>query len=130
MPASTPEEIHNLWTKAFNAGDLDNLVNLYETKALLMPQPGQTVSGHAAIREALEGLLALKPKFNLQFQKALESGDLALLFSRWTLTGTGPDGTELSLSGQTSDVVRRQADGSWLFVIDNPFGGLGVEPVA
>jgi uncharacterized protein (TIGR02246 family) len=130
MPAKTPEEAHHLWAQTFNAGDLDGLVALYETDAVFMPQPGQTVSGHAAIRETLQGFLALKPTFNLQFQQALESGDLALLFSRWTLTGTGPDGNELSLSGQTSDVVRRQADGSWLFVIDNPFGGQGVDPVA
>ena len=130
MPARTPEEAHRLWAETFNAGDLDALVALYEPDAILMSQPGQTVTGHAAIREALQGFLALKPKFNLQFQKALESGDLALLYSRWTLSGTGPDGNELTLSGQTSDVARRQPDGSWLFVIDNPFGGQGVEPAA
>ena len=130
MKARTPEEAHRLWAETFSAGELDSLVALYEPDAILVPQPGQTVSGHAAIREALQGFLALKPKFNLHFQKALETNDLALLFSRWTLSGTGLDGGELSLSGQTSDVVRRQSDGSWLFVIDNPFGGQGVEPAA
>jgi uncharacterized protein (TIGR02246 family) len=127
MSARTPEEAHRLWAEAFSAGDLEGLVALYEPDAIVMPQPGQIVSGHAAIREALGGFLALKPKFDLRFQKALEAGDLALLFSRWTLSGTGPDGAELSLSGQTSDVVRRQPDGSWLFVIDNPFGGQGID---
>lgn len=128
--ARSPEETHRLWTQHFNAGALDNLLELYEQNALFVSQPGQTVSGRDAVREVLQGFLGLEPKFQLQFQKALQSGDLALVFSRWTLTGTAPDGGELSLTGQTSDVVRQQADGSWLFVIDNPFGGAGVEPAA
>lgn len=127
MPARTPEEAHRLWAETFSAGDLDGLVALYEPDAILMPQPGQVVSGHAAIRTALEAFVALKLTFNMRFQKALEAGDLALLFSRWTLSGAGPDGAELSMSGQTSDVVRRQSDGNWLFVIDNPFGGQGID---
>jgi len=27
------------------------------------------------------------------------------------------------MSGRSAEVVRRQADGTWLFVIDNPRGG-------
>jgi hypothetical protein len=26
------------------------------------------------------------------------------------------------MEGQTTDVARRQSDGSWLFVIDDPYG--------
>ena len=41
----------------------------------------------------------------------------------WTLDvpdrGDGP----IVMQGRTSDVLRRQADGSWLVVIDDPFGG-------
>lgn len=129
MPTKIPEEVQNLWAKNFNAGDIDGLVALFEADAVFMHQPGQTVSGLAAIREALKGWLALKLKCDLTFQMAIKSGNIALLFARWALKGTGPDGKEISLSGQTSDVVRLQADGSWLFVIDNPFGGKGAEPV-
>jgi ketosteroid isomerase-like protein len=44
------------------------------------------------------------------------------VISRWTLTGSRQDGSPLEMTGQTSDVVRRQADGSWRLAIDNPFG--------
>ena len=130
ISARTPEDTHKLWADRCNAGDLDGLIALYEPGAVLMPQPGQTVSGHASIREALQGLLALRPTFSGEFQRALQAGDLALVFTRWTLNGTAPDGSHVSLSGQTSDVVRRQSDGTWLFAIDNPFGGQGVEVAA
>ncbi len=122
MPARKPEEIHRLFTDAINAGDLNAILALYESTAILVAQPGQIVRGHAAIREALSGYLAMKPRFALQPGKVLESNDIAILFSKWTLTGTGPGGSTVQLAGQTTDVVRRQKDGSWLMVIDNPFG--------
>jgi uncharacterized protein (TIGR02246 family) len=122
MPANKPEDIPRLFTEAFNAGDLNAVMSLYEPDAILVPQPGQIVRGQAAIREALKGYLALKPRLTLQFDKALGSTDIVLLISKWTLKGTGPDGSTVEMAGQATDVVRRQKNGTWLVVIDNPFG--------
>jgi uncharacterized protein (TIGR02246 family) len=123
MAAREPEEVHRLWTERFKSGDLEGLLALYEPNATLMHQPGQAESGTAAIREALSGLLGFKPTFDmLETKPAIRSGDLALLHSRWTLSGTGPDGSPINLSGTTADVVRRQSDGTWLVAIDNPWG--------
>ena len=127
MTASTPEEVHRLWTQAFDEGDVDALVALYEPSATLVFQPGEEPArGTEAIREALDGLLSMfegKPKFDLRFRKAFEAGeDLALVLSTWTMSGSAKDGSPIEMSGQTADVVRRQADGSWRVAIDNPFG--------
>jgi uncharacterized protein (TIGR02246 family) len=126
MPANTPEEVHALFAQYFSAGDMDGIISLYEPDAALMPQPGQIVHGVAAIREALGGFLALKEEFEMQPVKAIQSSDIALLFSKWRLKGTGPDGNAVELRGHTSDVARRQADGTWLFTIDNPYGAEGM----
>ena len=124
MPAREPGDAHRRWADRFNAGDLEGLMALYESEASLAPQPGRVVTGTAAIREGLGGFLGLKGAFEwLETKPAIRSGDLALLHSSWTLTGTAPDGSPLSHGGTTADVVRRQADGSWLFAIDNPWGG-------
>jgi ketosteroid isomerase-like protein len=40
----------------------------------------------------------------------------------WSFSGTGPDGEPVRLAASNADVLRRQADGSWRFVIDNPWG--------
>ena len=40
----------------------------------------------------------------------------------WSFTGTGPDGEPVQLASRNADVLRRQSDGSWRFVIDNPWG--------
>ena len=126
MPAHTPEEVHRLWAEAFSAHDLEAVMALYEPQATLIP-PGQEVpnlilTGAEAVREHLSGLLALKPKFELEFKKAIQAGDIALLLSEWTLSATDPDGNAVEMEGRTTDVVRRQPDGSWLVVIENPSG--------
>jgi uncharacterized protein (TIGR02246 family) len=122
MSARTPEEVPRLFAENFVAGDLDALVALYEPDATLVAQPGQAVTGIEAIREALRGLLATQPTFNLEVRKVLQTGDIALSFADWTLAGTDPNGEPIEMAAQTSDVLRRQSDGSWRFVIDNPWG--------
>jgi ketosteroid isomerase-like protein len=52
----------------------------------------------------------------------VENGDLALTVSDYTFTSTGPDGKQTSISARGTEVVRRQADGTWRFIIDNPTG--------
>ena len=116
------EAVHEMFAKAFNAGDLEAVMALYEPAAILAPQPGQVVRGHAAIREALRGFLAITQRFTLQAGNVMETNDIALLCSKWALKGTDPQGNPVELAGQTADVVRRQSDGTWLLVIDNPWG--------
>ena len=41
MPASTPEEVQRLFAEAFDAGDVDAAVELYEPNATLVIQPGE-----------------------------------------------------------------------------------------
>jgi uncharacterized protein (TIGR02246 family) len=122
MPAGNPEELDRLFTEALNAGHLDALVALYEPQAALAPEPGRVVTGTQAIREALSAFVALKPTLSLEVKTLARTGDIALTSARWTLSGTGADGTQTTMSGHSVEVSRRQPDGSWLFVIDTPWG--------
>ncbi|MFQ5692804.1 MAG: YybH family protein, partial [Nitrospinota bacterium] len=70
----------------------------------------------------LNGFFAMKPTLTGEKNELITAGDLALSVVRWTLQGTGPDGEPVQMEGTTSDVLRKQADGSWLFAIDNPWG--------
>jgi uncharacterized protein (TIGR02246 family) len=123
MAASAPVEIHALFEKAFNAGDLPGLMALYEPSASLIPEPGgQPISGTAAIHAALKRFLSLNGRVELQTTYVVQHGDVALLRSAWRLEGTGPDGKPVRMAHASAEVVRRQADGSWHYVIDHPFG--------
>jgi len=124
MAAQRPEELHREWSDRFNANDLDGLLQLYEDDARFLSEPGgDTVRGKNAIREVLNGFLAAGATFELQQTKALSAEELAIVYSKWTLKGgSDPDGSPLDIAAETTDVMRRQGDGSWLFVIDSPWG--------
>jgi len=122
MPARNPEELDVLFASAINAGDLEAVIKLYEPGACLMPEPGEVASGTTSIREALAGFLAMKPRIRLDVRKLAEAGGIALTTAKWVLEGTGPDGKPVKIEGQSAEVARRQPDGTWLFVIDNPHG--------
>ena len=123
MAARRPEEVDQLFVQAFSAGDLEALVALYEPDAVLVPQSGQVVTGREAIRGELQGFLTLCGEFRMELKSVVETGDLALVRSNWSLVGTAPGGCLVDLSGRGSEVVRRQPDGTWLYIIDNPFAG-------
>ena len=124
MPARSAAEVHQLWVDAFSRGDVDALLALYEDDAVLLAQPGAPLAhGTDAIRGALEAFLSLGATFEVQHTDVVAGGDLAILYSVWTLRGgADPEGDPIDMSGQTTDVVRRQPDGTWLFAIDNPYG--------
>jgi ketosteroid isomerase-like protein len=122
MPARSPEEVHLLYADYFSAGNLDGLMSLYEAGAAFVRGDGDVVNGHAEIRATLTNILARKGRMELHARKAVRAGDLALLLSDWIICAENSNESGGS-SGRTSDVVRRQQDGSWLIVIDNPHGG-------
>ena len=115
MPAPTPQEIHARFLDAFGRGDLEALVALYEPGAVLAVRSGNAI-GHDAIRTAYKHLLADRGQMELETSAVLESGDgLAVLHASWTYHRD-----QEAVSGISTEVVRQQPDGSWLFVIDEP----------
>jgi ketosteroid isomerase-like protein len=109
MRAVEPNDLGRFFVERANAGDVDGLVALYADDAVLAFPAGQVVTGTQAIRRGFEQLLADRPTFTAgEQQPALRNGDLALTSTR------------LIDGGATAEVARRQSDGSWLWVIDQP----------
>jgi uncharacterized protein (TIGR02246 family) len=122
MSRETPEAVLQSIVDGINAGDLDSLMTLYEPGAAFATQPGKLTHGLPGIREALSTFVAAKGRLDLKVTRVLEAGDLALVAGVWSFVGTGPDSQPLRLGGKSADVLRRQQDGTWRFVIDNPWG--------
>jgi uncharacterized protein (TIGR02246 family) len=108
--AMHPEDLTRLFVERSNAGDADGVAALYEPDAVMAYPPGSQTVGRRAIRDLWAGVLAHAPRFEPEEPlPTLVSGDLAL-------TSTPPrDG-----AGARAQVVRRQPDGSWLRVLDQP----------
>jgi len=108
--AQQPEDLTRLFVECGNAGDAAGIAALYEQDAVMAYPPGEQTLGRQAIRELWEKVLANAPHFEPEEPlPTLRSGDLAL-------TSTPPrDG-----AGARAQVVRRQPDGTWLRVLDQP----------
>jgi ketosteroid isomerase-like protein len=123
--ANTPGDVARMLGEAITAGDVDAALSLYEPGATFAMPTGfgeGSVTGTDGLREALGGFLAMSPELRINPEKTLLSGELAMVTGGWTLTGRGPEGNDVDASGRYADVMRRQSDGSWLYVIDNPNG--------
>jgi uncharacterized protein (TIGR02246 family) len=114
-----PEQLHIDFQNAFNRNDLDSIVALYEPDAVLAGGEGPR-RGRDAIREAYRSILEMSPTIGVQTLGMNRAGDLAMLHGKWVLHGIGPDGGKIRREGRNTETVRLQADGRWLFVIDNP----------
>src|SRR5271163_2085336 len=111
-----PSDIHRLVEEAFNAGDPDALVALYEEDAAMATPDGTFVNGRDAIREQWSGFVALGGSIHMSTRYAVVVGDTALLSNDWRFTGAG-----MELSSRTAEVARRQPGGTWKYVIDHPY---------
>jgi ketosteroid isomerase-like protein len=105
--ALQPEDLDRLFLERANAGDVDGVVALYELDAVLAIAPGRLAVGAQAIRLFYTELLASPPRFTGVIRPAIRNGDIAI-------TSTTRAGNA------TVEVARRQSDGSWLWMIDQP----------
>jgi len=107
--ATRPEDLSRLLVQRLNDGDVDGLVALSEPDAVLALPGGRSATGAAEIRAAFGRLVAGGATFEPGTPlPTLRRGDLALTSSR------------LSDGVVTVEVARRQPDGTWRWVIDQP----------
>ena len=111
-PIHDPQELERQLVIRENAGDVTGMTALFEPDAVIELNDGRLVRGKRAIMEFFKELrmTGIGPegrRFKLGEQRpALVTGDLALTSTR-------------SIDGDiTSEVARRQADGTWLWVLD------------
>lgn len=95
---------------------------MYEEDACFDDGSGNPAHGHKQIRDALAALIEQKPTLDCHEFDVVENGNLAVLRARWIYTGTGADGEHFETRGRSIEIVRRQSNGSWKFVIDLPSG--------
>jgi len=108
-PARDPQELAIKLVRSENAGDAKGMALLYEPDAVLACGGGRKAIGRDAIEAFYADLIATGRKFDLVDQRpAMLCGDIALTSTRL------PNGTV------TAEIARRQTDGTWLWVIDQP----------
>jgi uncharacterized protein (TIGR02246 family) len=115
MPAKTPEDICRLFQRHMAEGDVDALLSLYDPEAAFLNQKGEVRKGREGLREELAPFAAMKAVFEFDVRQVIEAGDMALMHTRWRVTA------DRQMSVYAIEVARRQRDGTWRWLIGDPF---------
>ena len=121
-PVTSLDQLNLAFADRFNARDLDGLMALNVDDVVFVPAPGRPVQGAEGVRGALEQFLGLNLPITMTVRHVLQSGSTGLAIADWTITGTGPDGSEIALAGPTADVAVHDEQYGWRYAVDNPFG--------
>jgi ketosteroid isomerase-like protein len=118
-----PEDVYPALSEAYNAGDLEAMLSLYDSKAVFVIKPGRVTKSPAELRAAMQHVIALRGRMTIHPDTFTHSGDLVLVLGKFMLSGSRGDGTPFERASRFADVLRRQPDGSWRIAVDNPYGG-------
>lgn len=114
----TPDDMYALFARYTREQDVEKIGTLFDENALFIPGNGEeTVRGRENIKKVFEAYVASLGSIEIISRSIHLNGDLALVNASWRLkTQTGYFG------GKASEVLKRTADGKWVFIIDNPYG--------
>jgi ketosteroid isomerase-like protein len=115
MPANSPEDICCLFQKYMAAGDLDAVLSLFDPEAVLVKRPFGVMQGRDGLRRELAPFAAMQTRFTFNIKQVIQSSDIALMHTEWQVSFPHP------MSVYAIAVARRQPDGTWRWLIGDPF---------
>jgi uncharacterized protein (TIGR02246 family) len=118
----TPEELADAFATALAAGDVQTALTMWKPDAAIVTADGELVHGREAIGGALQALLDNGAKVEIELDRTLAAGDLAVGLGTLTLSGTGHDGAEYRQRSSSTVIYSRGADGRWKIALDAPWG--------
>ncbi|CDO35346.1 DUF4440 domain-containing protein [Novosphingobium sp. KN65.2] len=118
-PVTDIDKLYDAWQERMNSGDLEGLVDLYVENVYYVNPDGVALSGKAAVRTDLAGLLALKPQIVLGNRRHMVYENIALTTNHWRMNFFNADGVKQELTGGGIEVMRKEADGGWRYIIDD-----------
>jgi len=103
-------------------GDVDGALDCFVDEAIYVTRIGTFVSGKENIRKALDQVCGLKPDLQAQRSKGFTVDNITAWVDEWTMKAKLPNGTELEMKGTSSDILKKQPNGNWAYLVDNPYG--------
>ena len=115
---SNAQDVHKSLAAAYNTGDLDTVLSMYDVNGIFVPEPGRPVSGNEQFQAAVKSILSIKGKMEINTVYCLEAGDVAIGRSEWSIRDEG----ETRVAAKGIELLKKQADGTWKVLIDHAFG--------
>jgi uncharacterized protein (TIGR02246 family) len=102
--------------RLYNARDKRAILDLYANDAMLTVDGTTVGRGKTAIADMMGPFFEGPLQIEIKCGACHENGGLAVVRSDWTLKA--PDGS-VAMSGSSAEVLRKEGDGLWRFVIDD-----------
>lgn len=119
-PTPTPEAVHQNYSEYFRTSDLEGLVSLYEPNAIVVGEEGEEIKGTAKIREMFTDAFKNKGTLKIETLSEYLLDNIASIRVKWHMQAIDSEGNELDITNVASEVMRKQPDGNWLYIIDQP----------
>jgi|GEM_PF-1015577 len=116
------------WLAAFNAKDIDALMEQYDAESSYAGASGPYLTSLEDIRALYSaGFDAINATLLFFEEKAVAGSDMALIVGKFYFAP--PEGSDATgLTGRVALVYRKQADGSWKLLFDMDNAGADVSP--
>jgi ketosteroid isomerase-like protein len=118
---SSPKDLLTLLGKFIEARDVDAILAIHEPEAALVEFGGGISRGEDELRKSYARFFQSKPDLKVNALQIVESGGVAIILGDYTLKFEDQNGEVMNSKGKFGDMVRQQPDGSWLYLLDNPF---------
>lgn len=117
LPTSA-QEVHDTLAAAYNTGDLNTVLSMYDIDGIIVPEPRNPVAGREAFKAAVKGILSITGKMEIKTVYCLQVNDIAVGRSEWSITDEG----KVKVKAKGVEVMKRRPDGTWKVLIDHAFG--------
>jgi ketosteroid isomerase-like protein len=109
---------------AYQSKDISKVLACYAPGAVVLFEPGKATYEVSKLKEKFQFIFMINPEYEFTGSDVSISGDVATYLTLWKMEGKAPNGTPVVQSGLSVIVLKKQPDGKWLTVIDNPHGQL------
>ncbi len=120
VKAFSPKEVAEVVSKYLKEGNLAGVLSMFhESCVICFPPEEPSKDGITGALSVFDDFILQKPllKSTLTGQKI--NGDIALIQAEWTFEDQ--DGSIIA-QGNSTEVVKQNSDGSWVYYIDCPLG--------
>jgi ketosteroid isomerase-like protein len=91
------------------------VLGLYDQDAVFVGPAKAVTSGRAELERSLAAQVAERRRFEFTIKSLTEADGIALTHTEWTVSGEPP------MKVYAMEVARRQPDGTWKWLIGDPF---------
>jgi ketosteroid isomerase-like protein len=120
--ALSPEQAVELLDRAFEQKDIETVLSFYEDAAVVVSEPAKSIREKDDLRAFFEQAMQLGISAKQLKTWTIEADGIALFISRWVLRVPAPGQEPSDRTFAAVTVFRKQPDGGWKILIDNPFG--------